>query len=145
MITIYFLPLAVSQSLLCSAVFVTMILGYFLLDEQLSQREILTIIGGVAGVLILLNPEVFGNNYEVPGQTKKQKEKSTFDYVIGLFFALLFSVFSSMRMISIKKIGEGVHTSIKNYYFGLVTLVVTLIANLFIDPEIYKFWKIGTD
>ena len=59
------------------------------------------------------------------------------DYIIGLFFAALFAIFSSMRMISIRKIGENVHTSIKNYYFGLVTLVVTLIANIFIDPKIY--------
>ena len=67
MVAIYFLPLAVSQSILGSAVFATMFCGYLILDEKLSTREILTIIGGVAGVLILLNPEWFGHTYGQKG------------------------------------------------------------------------------
>ena len=59
MIVIYYLPLAVSQSLLSCAVFATVILGNFILDEKLSKREIAMIVGGIAGILILVNPEWF--------------------------------------------------------------------------------------
>lgn len=59
MIVIYYLPLAVSQPLLSCAVFATVILGNFILDEKLSKREIAMIVGGIAGILILVNPEWF--------------------------------------------------------------------------------------
>lgn len=64
---------------------------------------------------------------------------------IGVIFCLLFMVFSSMKLISIRAIGENVHTSIKNYYFGVVGGIVCLIVNLFLDPNFYCFWLIGTD
>ena len=64
--------------------------------------------------------------------------------MIGLFFALLFSIFSSMKLISIRAIGENIHTSVKNYYFGVIGSVVTLIANVFLQPSFFEFWKVGT-
>lgn len=132
MIAIYYLPLAVSQSLLSCAVFATMILGYFVLDEKLSAREILTIIGGVAGILILVNPEWFGHETVNVGKAHKKRTNSTSGYTIGLFFALLFSIFSSMKLISIRAIGENIHTSVKNYYFGVIGSVVTVVANMYL-------------
>ena len=106
MIAIYYLPLAVSQSLLSCAVFATMLLGYFILDEKLSYREIFTIVGGVIGILILVNPELFGDHRKVDmGKRQEKRENSGSGYLIGLFFALLFSIFSSMKLISIRAIG----------------------------------------
>ena len=147
MIAIFYLPLSDSQSLLSCAVFATMLLGYFILDENLSTREIVTICGGVAGILILINPQYF--NFEKTeakislGGTKSKE--STKNYMIGLIFALLFSVFSSMKLISIRAIGENVHSSIKNFYFGVIGFFVMLVVNAFLQPEFYKFWLIGTN
>jgi len=74
MVSIYFLPLAISQTLLSCAVFMTMILGWLVLDERLSCREIVMIIGGVCGVFILLNPEWFGNSTLPPGATASKRK-----------------------------------------------------------------------
>jgi len=49
-----------------------------------------------------------------------------------------------MKFVTIRAIGETVHTSIKNYYFGIVGVFFTLIFNIFYDPGMYKFWEIGT-
>ena len=50
-----------------------------------------------------------------------------------------------MEFISIRAIGDNIHTSVKNYYFGLVGLITSVLINLFIDPKFFQFWKIGTD
>ena len=54
--TVYFLPLTIAQSMLACGIFTQMLLGWIILDEQLSLKELLTIIGGMVGVFILLNP-----------------------------------------------------------------------------------------
>lgn len=59
-------------------------------------------------------------------------------------FAAGFSVCSAMKYISIRAIGDNVHTSVKNYYFGLVGAVFTLLVNLYLDPGFFAFWKIGS-
>lgn len=61
MLAVNFLPLAVASSGLMSAVFVTMILGYITADELMTWREITTIVFGLIGVIIVLNPEWFTN------------------------------------------------------------------------------------
>jgi len=50
-----------------------------------------------------------------------------------------------MKFVTIRAIGETVHTSIKNYYFGIVGVIFTMIFNIFYDPAMYKFWEIGTN
>ena len=56
MLSVNYLPLSVSTPTLMSAVFVTLILGYYVADEQLSKREIVTIVFGFLGVLLVVNP-----------------------------------------------------------------------------------------
>ena len=62
-LAIYYLPLVVSSSVLMSSTFVIMIMGYLVADEKLSKREVVTIICGLMGVIILLNPEWFNIGY----------------------------------------------------------------------------------
>lgn len=54
--TIWFVPLFISQSILSCTVFVTMLLAWLINNEKISFREILMIIGGVAGVFVLIIP-----------------------------------------------------------------------------------------
>lgn len=49
-----------------------------------------------------------------------------------------------MKLISIRAIGENVHTSVKNYYFGVIGGIVTLLANCYLDPSFFKVWEIGS-
>ena len=56
MLSVNYLPLSISTPALMSAVFVTLIIGYYVADEQLSKREIVTIVFGFIGVLLVVNP-----------------------------------------------------------------------------------------
>ena len=58
--------------------------------------------------------------------------RSKFDYIIGVIFALTYSVFSAMKYISIRAIGDDIHTSVKNYYFGVMGGIFTLVVNIFL-------------
>lgn len=63
---------------------------------------------------------------------------------MGLVFSLGFTVCSAMKYISIRAIGDNVHTSVKNYYFGLIGAIFTIIINLYFDPGFFELWKIGS-
>ena len=55
-----YLPFIASASILNIAVFVTCICGYFFAGEKVSFPELVAIAGGFAGVLLILNPSLFG-------------------------------------------------------------------------------------
>ena len=65
-------------------------------------------------------------------------------YALGIFFGVAYSLSAAMKVVSIRAIGDNIHTSVKNYYFGLWGLVVTVIANFYLDPGFFAFWNIGT-
>jgi len=65
-------------------------------------------------------------------------------YALGIFFGVAFSLCAAMKVVAIRAIGDNIHTSVKNYYFGLWGLIVTVIANFFLDPGFFAFWNIGT-
>ena len=50
--------------------FVTIILSYLILGEKLSWREIVTIVGGMGGILILVNPGWFGYKVDYSAKDK---------------------------------------------------------------------------
>lgn len=146
MLCVNYLPLSIASPVLMSSVFVTMIMGYLVADEKLSVREIITIIFGFAGVVLLLNPQWFSfDDHALEVMAKKGKKVSNQDWILGMLFAAGFSLSSAMKYISIRAIGDNVHTSVKNYYFGLVGAIFTLIVNIYLDPGFFAFWKIGTD
>lgn len=70
--------------------------------------------------------------------------KETWNLIIGIILALCTITFSGLRSVAIRKIGDNIHSSVKNFYFGLSSTVILLIANTFIQPEFFQFWKIGT-
>jgi len=146
MISIHLLPVSVSISITMSAVFATVLLGYLVAGERISAREVITIIGGTLGVVMLTNPLLF--NKRNPNSNLVQREHSEHKqyphYEWGIFFGILFAIFSAMNLISIRSIGGNIHSSINNYYFGLLSTIITLMVAAYTDPLIFKLWKMGT-
>ena len=62
-----------------------------------------------------------------------------------MIFSLGFTVCSAMKYISIRAIGDNVHVSVKNYYFGLIGALFTIVINFYFDPGFFAFWKIGQE
>lgn len=119
-----------ATSALMSATFVTMLLGYFISGEVLSWREITTIVFGLVGVIIVLNPSWF--NADPSFVVKDKVEKTSTDIVFGSIFAVGYCICAAMKYIMIRGIGDNVHTSVKNYYFGFVGCVFTMIVNIWL-------------
>ena len=113
-----------------------MLMGYLVIGEVLSRLEIATIIGGTIGILILLNPEWFGNQNNLTAAQLKQ-EVSMKDWILGVIFGIAFAFTCAMKFVTIRAIGDTIHTSIKNYYFGTLGVFSTLIINIFADPEFF--------
>ena len=55
-----------------------------------------------------------------------------------------FGFIQAGKLIAIRSIGDSVHSSLKNYYFGQSSIIVGLIACAYMDPNFYKPWLIGT-
>lgn len=121
-----------------------MILEYFVTSDKLSPREVATILIQVFGVVILLNPQFFGNSHVPANATAAQRNHYMIDYVLGITFGLLYSFTGAMKYITIRAIGDNVHSSIKIYYSGTIGLAATIVICLFTNPEVYKVWDIGT-
>lgn len=65
-------------------------------------------------------------------------------FYLGLFFGFLFAICSAMKFITIRAIGDNIHSSLKNYYFGLLSTLAALIACSVTAPNFFKPWLIGT-
>jgi hypothetical protein len=48
--------------------------------------------------------------------------------------AIFFTVLSAMNFLSMREIGIRVHTSVKSFYFGGVSIIISLIFILFYEP-----------
>lgn len=59
--------------------------------------------------------------------------------------AFIYCIFSVFNFYEMRRMGKGVHSSIKTFYFGLLCTVFTLIYIAFDGYEFYFFHKIGTD
>jgi hypothetical protein len=64
-------------------------------------------------------------------------------YYLGLLFAVLFTVCSALKFLAMSELGNMVHSSVKTYWFGVFSTVVTTIYIAFWDPSIFKVWNIG--
>ena len=58
---ILLMPVSESMSISRLTVFFTPILSFFLIDEKISIYEIMSIIGGFLGILMILNPSSFNS------------------------------------------------------------------------------------
>ena len=137
MLSVNYLPLSVSTPAMMSTVFVTLLLSFFVAGERLSGREIMTIIMGSIGVLIVVTR--FDGQIKFPG-----KSGPNHNFNIGVFFSIGFTICSALSNISIREIGDNIHPSIKNYYLGVIGTAITILINLYIDPGFFAIWNIGT-
>jgi len=140
-----YLPFIVSASVLNASVFATCLFGYVLAGEKLSKEEMIAVTGGFAGVVLLLNPTLFSGMSGAAMKTRMASDLAMYPrYNLGLVFGVLFSVFASMKMITIRAIGDNVHPSLKNYYFGVLSTVTALVTCAINTPNFFKPWLIGT-
>lgn len=87
------------------------------------------IVGVVAGVFVLIIPN--WKHRELSDPSKKLNHE-TLCLLIGLILALCTITFTALRTVAIRKIGDNIHGSVKNYYFGLSAMILILLANVFI-------------
>jgi len=131
---IKYLPFIVSTSVLNASVFTTCLMGWLYAGEKLSKEEIFSVAGGFAGVLLLLNPTFF-SGLQISDLALKMRVGADLaaypKFNLGIMFGGLFSVFSAMKFITIRGIGDDVHSSLKNYYFGIMSTFTCLIGLVF--------------
>jgi len=118
-----------------------------LAGEKVSFPELVAITGGFAGVLLILNPSLFGQ-FQMSDMALKLRASSDMQmyprFNLGLLFGFLFSISSSLKFLAIRAIGDNIHSSLKNYYFGVLATLSSLIACAFLAPNFFKIWLIGT-
>jgi drug/metabolite transporter (DMT)-like permease len=119
-LAINLMPVSIAVSIMMSTTFVTALLAYFISGESLSYGEIITITLGFTGVLILVNPSIF----ESDGNNDIEKYPH---FILGCFYAIMFSIFSALNFLSMREIGNAVHSSVKTYYFGALSTFLTLL------------------
>jgi hypothetical protein len=56
-------------------------------------------------------------------------------------FAILFCVLGALNMLAMREMGNLVHSSVKTFYFGVVSTILTAIFFLFYDPQLFAVWK----
>ena len=64
-------------------------------------------------------------------------------YYLGLFFAVSFTVCNALKFLAMSELGNMVHSSVKTFWFGVFSTVVTIIYLMFEDPQLFLFWNMG--
>ena len=62
---ILFMPVSQSISISRITVFTVPLLAYIMIDERISYSEILVIIGGFFGIIMIMNPILFNANLDM--------------------------------------------------------------------------------
>ena len=118
MTSIFLMPVSISVSITMSVTFITSVVAYFLEGEKLSIREISMIIIGFTGVLMMVNPNWFNDSSFLSKRDEHEDEKYP-HYYLGAFCALLFTIFSALNFIVIRKMSANMGTSLKTYFYGM--------------------------
>ena len=137
MISITLMPVSVSVSIMMTTTFFTVILAFLIQKEAISWREQITILCGFCGVVLVSNPDWF--NPQIKGSILVRREladeKEYPHYYLGCLFAILFAIFSGMNMVTIRDMGGNMYVSLKTYYFGVFSTIVSFIICIIVDPE----------
>lgn len=126
-------------------VFASALAGYVLGNESLSFFETLSMVGGFAGVLLLTNDSLFGSDDPQAELRNVLDRKRHPHYSLGIFMAVLYTAFSALNFYEMRRMGSGVHSSIKTFYFGAVCTGLTLMYLAAMQPSFFFIWNIGTD
>ena len=88
--------------------------------------------GGFIGVLILTNDKFFD---------QATKDRHTADrlkyphYYVGVGMGVLYTLFSALNFFEMRRMGHGVHSSIKTYYFGALCSLGTIVYILIVESN----------
>lgn len=134
MISILLCPVSIAVSIMMTQVFVSALAGYFFNKEKMSKFEILAIIGGFLGVLILTNEHYFNDAGRQRHEADKRKYRH---YYAGIFMAVLYTVFSALNFFEMRRMGHGIHSSIKTYYFGAMCSMGTALYILAAESHMW--------
>ena len=53
---------------------------------------------------------------------------------MGVFFAIAFTIMNALKFLAMSELGNMVHSSVKTYWFGVLSVVVTALFLVFADP-----------
>lgn len=123
-----------------TTIFITPILAFILEGESLLFEEILTIISGFIGVMMITNADWF--NSDNPGSTLFKRDLNEYiqypHFNLGVLLAFGFAIFNAMTFIKIRSpASSDMVGSLKTYYFGVLSTIPNIIICLIIQPELF--------
>jgi hypothetical protein len=65
-------------------------------------------------------------------------------YYVGILFAVLYTICNAMKFLAMSELRDTVHSSLKTYWFGVFSSLLTSVYILYWDPSIFKVWNIGS-
>ena len=74
--------------------------------------------------------------------------KDSIDYPFygwGVFFSFLYCLIAAMNALAMREIGNMVHTSVKTFYFGAFSSILTVIFFIFYNPAQLLLWTSDGD
>lgn len=145
MIAVHLTPVSVAVSIMMTQVFASALAGYALGNESLSAFETMSMVGGFAGVLLLTNDSLFGSDDPRAELRNILDRKQHPHFSLGIFMAVLYTVFSALNFYEMRRMGNGVHSSVKTFYFGVVCTGLTVVYLAAAEPSFFCIWNIGTD
>jgi drug/metabolite transporter (DMT)-like permease len=138
------MPVSISASIMQATAFVTSVMAYFVKDEKLTVFEIIVIILGLFGCLMLTNTDLFIQD-DISDQRNNSDLIKYPYYYLGFFFSVLFTILNALKIMAMSELGNTVHSSLKTYWFGTFSTISATLFLTFYDPAIFQIWNIGTD
>lgn len=133
LLSITYLPISISTTGQQSTIFLTLILGYFFVGEKLSRREIACILCGFVGILMVIikcdkKPDL------------NTIKKTDHNFILGFIASACYTFSQTLMFFKVRAIGDDIHPCIKNYYYGVLGIFITLLINIYLDPQYFAFW-----
>ena len=98
---------------------------------------------GLIGCLMLINADQLNTPSITHDRDIEDKREYPY-YYVGMGFAFLFAICNALKFLAISELGNMVHSSLKTYWFGVISAIVMSIYVAFWDPSIFYLWKIGS-
>ena len=99
---IFLLPLSIAMSIMQCTAFVSSIMSYLFGGQSLSFKEIVSIIFGIIGCIMLTNPELFTQKISMSHIV----DQANPTYYIGLLYAIMFTILKSLKIMNMSELGS---------------------------------------
>ena len=108
-LSIKYMPVSTSVSIMQASAFVTSIFAFFVRNEKLGLFEILIIVLGLFGCLMLANTQLFVENDEINLRMKNDMAEHPYFY-LGVIFGVASTVMNALKFLTMSELGNVVHT-----------------------------------